>query len=147
MAGRVRGGGGLRGGLLIGEERRWSAVEAGRRARRPLMVLGLVGASRSGGAIRGGGADDGTARAEAERRAGHPGRVVRVGAQAHACAARGGGAMLCFCLSVHGVELRAAGPGSACSHAAWSACVCLREKKVSTARRLACELACRVCAA
>ena len=67
-------------GLFIGGERRWSAVEAGRRARRTLMVLGLVGASRSGGAIRGGGADDGTARAEAERRAGHPGRVVRVGA-------------------------------------------------------------------
>ena len=43
------------------------------------MVLGLVGASRSGSAIRGGGADDGTARAEAERRAGHPGRMVRVG--------------------------------------------------------------------
>jgi len=62
------------------------------------MVLGLVEASRSGGTIRGGGADDGTARAEAERRAGHPGRVVRVGAQAHACAARGGGAVLCSML-------------------------------------------------
>ena len=58
--------------LFIGGERRRSAVEAGRRARRPLMVLGLVGASRSGSAIRGGGADDGTARAEAERRAEHP---------------------------------------------------------------------------
>ena len=67
-------------GLFIGGERRWSAVEASRRARRPLMVLGLVGASRSGGAIRGGGADDGTARAEAELHAGHIGRVVRVGA-------------------------------------------------------------------
>ena len=60
------------------------------------MVLGLVGASWSSGAIHGGGADDGTARAEAERRAGHPGRVVRVGAQACARAACGGGcALLC----------------------------------------------------
>jgi len=45
------------------------------------MTLGLVVASRSGGAIRGGGTGDVTARAEVERRAGHPGRVVRVGAQ------------------------------------------------------------------
>ena len=48
---------------------------------------------------------------------------------------------------MRGVELRAAGPGSACLHAAWSACVCLRKRKVSTARCLVCELACRVCAA
>ena len=87
-------------GLFIGGERRWSTVEAGRRARRPLMVLGLVGASRSGGAIRGGGADNGTARAEAERRAGHPGRVVRVGAQAHARAPRGEVLCSALCLSV-----------------------------------------------
>jgi len=36
-------------------------------------------ASRSGGAIRGGGTGNVTARAEVEWRAGHPGRVVRVG--------------------------------------------------------------------
>ena len=54
------------------------------------MVLGLVVASRSGGAIRGGGADDETARAEAERRAGHPGRVVRVGAHSGLCVQRVG---------------------------------------------------------
>ena len=47
---------------------------------------------------------------------------------------------------MRGVELRAAGPGSACLHAAWSTCVCLQKRKVSTARCLACELACRVCA-
>ena len=70
-------GGGEQAGAIY---RRWSAVEAGRRHRRPLMALGLVGASRSGVAIRGGGADDGTDRAEAERHAGHPGRVVSVGA-------------------------------------------------------------------
>ena len=66
------------------------------------MVLGAGEVSRSGSAILGGGADDGTARAEAERRAGHPGRVIRVAAQAHAHAARGGGAVLCLCLSVRG---------------------------------------------
>ena len=93
-------------GLIIGRERWWSAVEAGRRARRPLMVLGLVGASRSGGAIRDGGADDGTARAEAERRAGHPGRVVRVGgAQWLARAARGQG----LCVSREGKRRREEG--------------------------------------
>ena len=58
------GGGEQPGVPFIGAGRRWSAVEAGRRARRPLMVLGLVGASRNGGAVRGGGADDGTARAD-----------------------------------------------------------------------------------
>ena len=78
--GELGGGEEQPGVLFIGAGRRWSAVEAGRRARWPLMVLGLVEASRSGGAICGGGVDDGTARAEAERRAGHPERVVRVGA-------------------------------------------------------------------
>ena len=73
--GELGGGEEQPGVLFIGAGRRWSAVEAGRRARRPLMALGLVVASRSGG-----GTGDGSAQAEAERRAGHPGRVVRVGA-------------------------------------------------------------------
>jgi len=62
------------------------------------MVLRAGEVSRSSSAILGGDADDGTAQAEAEWRAGHPGRVVRVGAQAHARAARGGGAVLCSVL-------------------------------------------------
>ena len=62
------------------------------------MVLRAGEVSRSSSAILGGDADDGTAQAEAEWRAGHPGRVVRVGAQAHARAARGGGAVLCYVL-------------------------------------------------
>ena len=62
------------------------------------MVLGASEVSRRGGAILGGGADDGTARVEAEQRVGHPGRVMRVGAQAHARAARGRGAVLCSVL-------------------------------------------------
>jgi len=65
--GELGGGEEQPGVLFIGAGRRWSAVEAGRRARRPLMVLGLVVASRSGGAIRGGGTGDGTARAEVRR--------------------------------------------------------------------------------
>ena len=45
---------------------------------------------------------DGMARAEAERRAGHPGRVVRVGAQAHARAPRGEVLCSALCLSMRG---------------------------------------------
>ena len=39
-------------GLFISGERRWSAVEAGQRARRPLMVVGLVGAARFAAAVQ-----------------------------------------------------------------------------------------------
>ena len=71
--GELGGGEEQPGVLFIGAGRRWSAVEAGRRARRPLMALGLVVASRSGGAIRGGVQDDETAQAVASGAASIPG--------------------------------------------------------------------------
>ena len=64
-------------GEAVEEGARWPA---GRRAsRQPLMAFGLVGASRSGGAIRGSSTGDGTARQRLSGAPGIPRRVERVG--------------------------------------------------------------------
>ena len=79
-------------GEAVEEGAWWPAVR--RASRRPLMAFGLIGASRSGGAIRGSSTGDGTARAEAERRAGIPdawcvwGRTVACACSAWAGAVR-----------------------------------------------------------
>jgi hypothetical protein len=70
-------------GLFIGRARRGEgrgAMDAGQRARRPLMALGVGVASRSGGAIRDCGTEqrDGSGRGRAARRASWV-RVERVG--------------------------------------------------------------------
>ena len=69
--------------LFIGRDEAWArgaGWPAGRRARQPLMALGVVVASQSGGAIRGGGTErqDGSGRGRAARRASRV-RVERVG--------------------------------------------------------------------
>ena len=70
--GELGGGEEQPGVLFIGAGRRWSAVEAGRRAPWPLMVLGLVVAARFAAAVQ-------VTGRFGQRCGKHPGRVERVG--------------------------------------------------------------------